>query len=326
MVRHARYVTFQMAEVLVSKSLFYEILARLSQMRKKTTVPFLSSMILVLASAMGAYGAIPGTAVYIMDDISSDTIPDHSAAAVSNDMVIAGGATTSTDVPFPDTNNLSLLLDGLDDRATLKTTPTPSLLGAGKSLTFEMWIKPTTIGSEHSLWTFYRDTHGGDYFHVRINGSKLQAYSHSPTWELQATGAATIQAGVWTHVAAVFEENIGIHLYVNGLPDGDDLGSGSIGASVWESSIVCNTDWPYHGLIDEIQIWDEALDASAIWYHYNHHLQEGAELECGAPGTVYLEADLNKNCEVDVNDLMIFVAQWQWCSDPAEANCDKYWD
>ena len=32
-VSHARYVTFQMAEVLVSKSLFYEILARIHRLK-----------------------------------------------------------------------------------------------------------------------------------------------------------------------------------------------------------------------------------------------------------------------------------------------------
>ena len=32
-VSHARYVTFQMAEVLVSKSLFYEILAKINRLK-----------------------------------------------------------------------------------------------------------------------------------------------------------------------------------------------------------------------------------------------------------------------------------------------------
>ncbi len=32
-IRHARYVTFQMAEVLVSKSLFYEILERIKRLK-----------------------------------------------------------------------------------------------------------------------------------------------------------------------------------------------------------------------------------------------------------------------------------------------------
>ena len=32
-VRHARYVTFQMAEVLVSRSMFYEILKRIGRLK-----------------------------------------------------------------------------------------------------------------------------------------------------------------------------------------------------------------------------------------------------------------------------------------------------
>ena len=81
-------------------------------------------------------------------------------------------------------------------------------------------------------------------------------------------------------------------------------------------------------------------------------------LVCGDPGTVYLDADLNQNCYVnlfdynvlasqfanvctgpswclraDINkdtavnllDLFLFCNQWLYCTDPTNATCDPYW-
>ncbi len=80
---------------------------------------------------------------------------------------------------------------------------------------------------------------------------------------------------------------------------------------------------------------------------------------CGDPGTVYLKADLNRNCYVnlldfnilakhwtrddcvdptwcegadisedhfvDLFDVYLFTTQWLYCTDPANAICDPYW-
>lgn len=43
----------------------------------------------------------------------------------------------------------------------------------------------------------------------------------------------------------------------------------------------------------------------------------GASL-CGQPGTVYLKADLNRDCYVDMNDLVLFVQDWLGCTDPSD--------
>ena len=47
--------------------------------------------------------------------------------------------------------------------------------------------------------------------------------------------------------------------------------------------------------------------------------------ECGDPGTVYLDADLNHDCKVDLKDVAMFAQQWGWCSEPTNAACDQYW-
>ncbi len=46
------------------------------------------------------------------------------------------------------------------------------------------------------------------------------------------------------------------------------------------------------------------------------------EAWCGQPGTVYKSADLNQDCYVDLQDLVILASQWLCCTDPGNpANC-----
>ena len=39
---------------------------------------------------------------------------------------------------------------------------------------------------------------------------------------------------------------------------------------------------------------------------------------CGRPGTVYLKGDINQDCYVDLNDLVLFVQDWLGCTDPSD--------
>jgi len=46
---------------------------------------------------------------------------------------------------------------------------------------------------------------------------------------------------------------------------------------------------------------------------------------CGERGTVYLTADKNLDCYVNLADFALFASHWLWCTDPADSNCDQYW-
>lgn len=52
-----------------------------------------------------------------------------------------------------------------------------------------------------------------------------------------------------------------------------------------------------------------------------------SSFECGDPGTMYFELDLNQDCYVNLVDLAKskIVTQWFWCTDPANPACDSYW-
>ena len=47
--------------------------------------------------------------------------------------------------------------------------------------------------------------------------------------------------------------------------------------------------------------------------------------QCGDPNTVYLDSDLNADCDVNKTDLSVLAGQWLYCSDPTNTDCDQYW-
>ena len=46
---------------------------------------------------------------------------------------------------------------------------------------------------------------------------------------------------------------------------------------------------------------------------------------CGDLGTEYKSSDFNKDCYVNLEDLIYIVDEWLECTDPEVADCDQYW-
>jgi hypothetical protein len=56
---------------------------------------------------------------------------------------------------------------------------------------------------------------------------------------------------------------------------------------------------------------------------YSVHVYKiSAPLVCGDTGTVYVDADLNKDCYVSLADFCAIAKQWQECTDPANPDCN----
>ena len=47
--------------------------------------------------------------------------------------------------------------------------------------------------------------------------------------------------------------------------------------------------------------------------------------QCGDPGSIYFDADMNNNCYVDFSDYAEFLKQWLQCTDPSKVECDMFW-
>ena len=46
---------------------------------------------------------------------------------------------------------------------------------------------------------------------------------------------------------------------------------------------------------------------------------------CGDRFTSYLDADINRDCYVNLGDFALTAADWGKCTDPCNPDCDEYW-
>jgi hypothetical protein len=117
-------------------------------------------------------------------------------------------------------------------------------------------------------------------------------------WKL-ASSVTPVQAGRWYHIAATFDSS-SISLYINGVFESSAANSGYV-PPLADARIGCQTLQSgevrcfYKGLIDELKLYDYALDAQSIAAHYTadkpadpiiHKVNLGMQTITAKPGDV----------------------------------------
>ncbi|MCT4639227.1 MAG: T9SS type A sorting domain-containing protein [Bacteroidales bacterium] len=128
--------------------------------------------------------------------------------------------------------------------------------------TIEMWIKPQSFPSSGAVPVI---TKGNNYSveltsagRVRINGMVLSSKS--------------LQPGLWTHLAAVYDGSGAIQIYLNGKPAGSGAFN-SITTNNRPMVIASNRSGnSFIGMLDEIRLWDIAQTPNNISANKNSQL------------------------------------------------------
>jgi len=150
--------------------------------------------------------------------------------------------------------------------------------GANQSITFAAWIKPENDTTANmyivSKWDnadgsrqyslFYSDSN--DRFQCNISNDGAD-------WT-ESFGTTGISYATWVHIACVYNDT-DVRLYVNGVLDSngaDNPAAHTTGIFNGDQSFRVggeNADLYFDGLIDEVIIFDRALDAFEILEMYN---------------------------------------------------------
>lgn len=178
-------------------------------------------------------------------------------------------------------------LDGINDAITIPDNPS---LNTGTGLTIEAWIRPTdlntpiqTVVNKSSFATqgyvFPRTDDGwrsiSFYVHLEGQGWKI-ARAPYPLVNGQP------QINVWHHVAATYD-GFKLRIYVNGVLSATEEFVGQLSRNTNPVSIGNQTGYTefYKGFLDEVRIWDRALDLCEISNNMNCELpmpQTGLQL------------------------------------------------
>ncbi|MBL8856116.1 MAG: SBBP repeat-containing protein, partial [Planctomycetaceae bacterium] len=169
----------------------------------------------------------------------------------TNEGSLINGATFSSGV-----TGQGFFLDGVNDYIQI---PDASALDFTTAMTLGTWINPTTVSNAR---IFDKITSGGvDGYLLDIVGGKLRLQLGGTS----VTGATTINAGEWIHVAGVYD-GTSIKVYVNGALDTSANYSGGVPVNALNMRLGADSNGTslFSGRIDEAVAYNRALSVSEI--------------------------------------------------------------
>jgi hypothetical protein len=188
---------------------------------------------------------------------------DYDDAVGSNDGATAGGVTFAAGE-----DNQAFDLNGASN-AFVTVPHDPSLMMSG-AITIDAWINQASLGGRI---VDKASANGSDGYLLDVIGDKLRMYIATDAIVSQNP----IPAGMWVHVAGVFDGN-GLGVYINGALDSNSLTNGhalipnTLALRMGEDSGGGSN---FIGEIDEPRIWNRALSADEIaqlfWQGQNCH-------------------------------------------------------
>ena len=251
----------------------------------------------------GGTNIVEGEVVYLFD---FDPVNDSSGNDNTGDKF--AGPIMSADVPFPAaySNNQSIQFTGTGEGETLEphvrimddhpASPTENVVDISLGdLTIETWVKPNVVRGmtffksadvrqfSNQAVTLSIDSSSNNLGKVRFNFNDGEPIP----WDFNSATTNDMQAGVWTHVAAVIDRTgvqgtpSNAYIFINGVVSTNldfSLGLGNIqNESPLESYIMAvgtefhgpayptiNTVNAMDGLMDEFRIVKRALTAAEI--------------------------------------------------------------
>jgi len=171
----------------------------------------------------------------------------------SNDGTLINGATFS-----PGEIGQAFSLDGANDYVEISDHTSLDIINA---ITISAWINPTVASSNRIVDKISAGF--GDGYLLDILGGKLRLIVDHRS----LNAGPFLSTGTFQHVAGVYDGQV-IRLYLDGVQiDSEDFGSfGAIPTNNLTMRIGADSDGSnlFSGLIDEVQIFDHALNASEI--------------------------------------------------------------
>ena len=193
----------------------------------------------------------------------------------------------------------AFLFDGVDDSVFVPASGGLNV-GAGGGMTVELWVKPSDLSQWRPLVEWNNGSAYGAHFWMNVNfGGSLgpgalygNLVDTNGAHHYVGTGAV-LEANVYQHVALTYDKNSGVARIFR---DGVLLVETNVGVFTPQTSYDLYLgarpgELPFQGKMDEVGIYDRALDASEIQDIFNAGSRGkcayavGGRItdECGAP-------------------------------------------
>ncbi len=146
-------------------------------------------------------------------------------------------------------------------------------------ITVSAWIMPDTVEGRWGILA--KRSRGGTapyVLAVREGGISFEGTDATGKWSYNFTTKPVLSPRVWSHVAAVCEEGVGVRVYCNGELVGEKKVTQPLGVTT-DVLTIGYENWGgippkagqsgnFHGLIDEVKIWSRLLSPQEIKADY----------------------------------------------------------
>jgi len=230
----------------------------------KKLIYFISFVLVFLSSTL-LYGQDPSLVLYFsFDDIAVDEVMDHSQyrnnGTVEGDPQLVTGQFGS-----------ALMFDATDDQVVV---PTNAMLDIETEITMMLWVKPgpnLTADWRNLVGKSPTNVLGNTTFSYSVrtdNSGALRFSLNLGSWQFVL--GPTLEEDIWYHITGTYD-GTELILYVDGESIGTTEASGTInvtpdpvciGNLVNAAGASQNEFWS--GVIDEVRIWDRALEADEV--------------------------------------------------------------
>lgn len=211
-------------------------------------------------------------AAYAFDELSGGQTSDAGGFGLD---ALVSGATLA-----PGIFGNALAFDGIDDWLTIADH---DALDLTNGMTIEAWVRPQSFdeyntvvlkerGTEGLAWSLYAADSGGA-------GLAPSAIIRTTRDHIARDDGNPLPLNAWSHLATTYDGNL-LRLYINGqLVDERSVG-GSIATSSSPLRIGGNAVWGeyFHGLIDEVRIYDLALSSGQLASNLSAAYTGGADI------------------------------------------------
>ena len=194
---------------------------------------------------------------HLNDNLDTTNVVDSEGANNGTFNDAGGNPNTSAHHVVGHIGTGALDFDGSDDYVTL-TNPLNASAG-----TISFWINPDTQAENKHIIC---DING--YIAIRyLTANNLNFIINDGV--AKNTSSQTITTGVWTHIVATWDSS-NIKLYVNASQVGSDVAAGALGGTASNLQVGGKTTVKYDGKIDEVRVYNGALEQWEIDFLYNN--------------------------------------------------------
>jgi hypothetical protein len=138
-------------------------------------------------------------------------------------------------------------------------------LAITESLTMEVWVYPQSVGDYRNV----RGQAGPHTYYLSIHQEKPSVWlgTNGAGGKVWNSANSSIPLDQWSHVAAVYDFDQELRLYINGKLDKTHAVKGKIDSNLsadhWFGNRLDGA-WPYKGMLDEFAIYNRVLTKSEI--------------------------------------------------------------